>query len=433
MTTEIAVMNRRAVILAADSAGTITSVVNGAPETRYTKSENKVFQLSELEPIGLMIYGNSSLAQVPWDICIKQYRKFSAGQRYDSAIKYAEEFFNFININQLFFPEEVRIASFKARLGEIVRLVGNEIARRADIGNQQIISTENHRFSERLSNYLNEIEMMDTIKGFDDVLISAVYDQIKGDYIAACKAIFPKEEDQLVIRGSEQGLFRAAFLLAFRRPDMGVSPTGVVVAGYGDQEIFPSVHEFNVSGFLGHKLSWVSKKSEKATVDKPGSILSFASKDMVDTFAYGVGTDAFLNVQDAYSRSVAEIAREILGSAGQASDDAAVGRWVEKAKASFNDDWVPKTMAAHSGPLANVISSLSIEEMASLAETLVALESLKEKMTRPTETVGGPVDVAAITKSEGLVWIKRKLFFDAALNPRYTARQAGLSGGEKRR
>ena len=47
-------------------------------------------------------------------------------------------------------------------------------------------------------------------------------------------------------------------------------------------------------------------------------------------------------------------------------------------------------------------------------------------VTKPSETVGGPVDVAVITKNEGLVWIKRKLFFDPGLNSRYLQRQAGL-------
>jgi hypothetical protein len=48
---------------------------------------------------------------------------------------------------------------------------------------------------------------------------------------------------------------------------------------------------------------------------------------------------------------------------------------------------------------------------------------LKEKVTKPSASVGGPVDVAIITKNEGLVWVKRKLFFDAQMNPRYLYRQ----------
>ena len=61
--------------------------------------------------------------------------------------------------------------------------------------------------------------------------------------------------------------------------------------------------------------------------------------------------------------------------------------------------------------------------MADLAETLIMLESLKEKVTKPTESVGGPIDVAVITKSEGFIWIKRKHYFDPQLNPRYFQRR----------
>ena len=64
--------------------------------------------------------------------------------------------------------------------------------------------------------------------------------------------------------------------------------------------------------------------------------------------------------------------------------------------------------------------------MAELAETLVNLQSLKEKVTKPSESVGGPVDVAIITRHEGLVWVKRKKFFETEMNPRYLLRQGAV-------
>ena len=66
--------------------------------------------------------------------------------------------------------------------------------------------------------------------------------------------------------------------------------------------------------------------------------------------------------------------------------------------------------------------------MASLAENLVMLESLKEKVTQPSESVIGPIDVAIITKHEGLVWAKRKHFFEPKLNPRFFWRQRSEYG-----
>nr|WP_234840444.1 hypothetical protein [Sinorhizobium meliloti] len=83
-----------------------------------------------------------------------------------------------------------------------------------------------------------------------------------------------------------------------------------------------------------------------------------------------------------------------------------------------------KAWKEHSLPLRSVLSVLPVDEMAELAETLITLQSLKEKVTKPSATVGGPVDVAIITKHEGLVWVKRKHFFNPDINSRFTLRQA---------
>ena len=48
MTCEVAIMNRRALVLAADSAGTVTTWVNGNREERYFKGENKIFSCRRL-------------------------------------------------------------------------------------------------------------------------------------------------------------------------------------------------------------------------------------------------------------------------------------------------------------------------------------------------------------------------------------------------
>jgi hypothetical protein len=51
-----------------------------------------------------------------------------------------------------------------------------------------------------------------------------------------------------------------------------------------------------------------------------------------------------------------------------------------------------------------------------VAEALVNLTSFKRRVTMDAETVGGPVDVCVITKGDGLVWIKRKHYFNPELN-----------------
>jgi hypothetical protein len=56
------------------------------------------------------------------------------------------------------------------------------------------------------------------------------------------------------------------------------------------------------------------------------------------------------------------------------------------------------------------------DELAAMAEALVNLTAFKRRMTDSLETVGGPIDVAVISKGDGLVWVKRKQYFPRELN-----------------
>jgi len=62
------------------------------------------------------------------------------------------------------------------------------------------------------------------------------------------------------------------------------------------------------------------------------------------------------------------------------------------------------------------------DELAAMAEALVNLTKFKRRVSTARETVGGPIDVAVITKGDGFVWVKRKHYFSPDLNPRVIAR-----------
>lgn len=56
----------------------------------------------------------------------------------------------------------------------------------------------------------------------------------------------------------------------------------------------------------------------------------------------------------------------------------------------------------------DVVGSLPVVELAHMAEALLNIASYKMKMSPNLETVGGPIDVAIITKGDGFTWIKQK-------------------------
>ena len=70
-------------------------------------------------------------------------------------------------------------------------------------------------------------------------------------------------------------------------------------------------------------------------------------------------------------------------------------------------------------PIMNIVEHLPKEELAEMAEALVNLTALKRRVSLDLETVGGPIDVAVVSKGDGLIWTRRKHYFDPALNPSY--------------
>jgi hypothetical protein len=70
-------------------------------------------------------------------------------------------------------------------------------------------------------------------------------------------------------------------------------------------------------------------------------------------------------------------------------------------------------------PILAVLDGLPKDELAAMAEALVGLTSFKLRVSEGSESVGGPIDVAVISKGDGFVWIKRKHYFPQVLNPHF--------------
>ena len=97
----------------------------------------------------------------------------------------------------------------------------------------------------------------------------------------------------------------------------------------------------------------------------------------------------------------------------------------------LRDTLLDEMIISHSRPLRRVVGILPNDELGDLAETLISIESLKERVTSPEESVSGPIDVAVISKGDGFIWLKRKHYFDPKLNPRYAGRLDRLNSGRQ--
>src|SRR5438105_2481181 len=74
-----------------------------------------------------------------------------------------------------------------------------------------------------------------------------------------------------------------------------------------------------------------------------------------------------------------------------------INQFKDDGREKFNTELVSEFIRSHTTPMKRVVGLLSVDELAKLAEILVRMESIKERVTRETEEVSGPIDVAVIT------------------------------------
>jgi hypothetical protein len=416
-------MNRHAVILAADSATTVSQWTGSKREVRYFKGANKIHPLSDHRPVGLMLFAGADILNVPWEVAIKEFRKSLGDKSFNNVSGYAEEFFSFLESENRFFPLEVQKDNILQLAKRYAWRVSIDVATSAgdEIRDQwtTLLDAEVQRRrieidKAALNHRLDDAWVANNVMVWVPELVTLVDGYLN----------VPDKEPR---PSNFIALAELALWTVLKEPEDHLGSTGLVVAGYGDHDIFPSYVQYVSAGLVAGKHIVREASREKIDHEQQADLSAFAQKGMIETFELGLDMaiyiDAILCLDDALNGFAEMVVKQ---SGGNSSKIGSLALLKEAARDKFSKQWLQNARNNHAYPLKRVLGSLPIKEMAELAETLVNLQSLKEKVTKPSEEVGGPVDVAVITKAEGLVWIRRKHYFDPTLNARYMARLGGL-------
>ena len=321
MTAEIAIMNLQAIALAADSAVTVEHAGGGS---KIFQAANKIFALSPLAPVGILVYGSAAYMGIPWETLIKEYRRIHGMETHDRLEGYASNFRQFLVAETPTYLDYPSDFSIDAQSGIVI----------AGFGSLELLPSWCQIIVQDDGTELRIIEI-DPVE-VDPVEQRAVVQAFaQSDMIAQFMEGSAPEYDKIVI-----GMF----------------------SRYLDQ------YSNNIVSLIPQSLS--------------------------------INTDALRDQMKKYNASIAESINESLGRIRQ----------------------------EHARGIVGVVASLPKEDLAGMAEALVDLTSLKRRVSLEAETVGGPTDVAVITKGDGMVWIKRKQYFPPELNHGYMARTYGRRG-----
>ena len=197
-----------------------------------------------------------------------------------------------------------------------------------------------------------------------------------------------------------------------------------VITGFGETEHFPSVQHIELGGVYGGRLKVRPETVHSVSDDEPSKVMAFAYRDMVDRFLHGISADLYdLLLEATELIKVGPVAAVEAVTAGVAAKEqreliAMVRRESTELAADFARKVLHESMYRRQD-IARAVEMLSINELAQVASTLVGLSSFEQQMSLDRETVGGPVDVAVISKGDGFIWIERKHYFRKELNSHF--------------
>lgn len=428
MTAEVAVMNKSAVALAADSAVTITHP-NG---NKIYYSVNKLYTLSKYHPVGIMVYGNAQFMNVPWETIIKIYRKKLGTREFDTLKEYADDFFSFLQEkDNPLFPKPVQDNHFAVLIYSYFLSIKNEI----DQTIETMIESEGEINREQIDIIVAEIIRDHNLEWRDAEGLPHIKAEKIHECIVANTETIQKFKDEVFSQFdlSDESVTQLDELVhfLFTKNRFTSLHSGVVVAGFGKLNAFPSLYAYMVDLLVNGELKFSIDRQHEIDFGKEVAIMSFAQSEMVQTFLDGAGPNHMLMIYTYLANLLDNYGASVLGAIPQLGDaeredlTQKLRQGNGKILSDFFDSVTKYQRENHSDPILFNVSNLPKDELAKMAESLVNITSFKRRVSLDAETVGGPIDVAVISKGDGFIWIKRKHYFEAQENPHFFANYFG--------
>lgn len=414
MTSEIAVMNQRAVALAADSA--VTLIDGGTVVVR--NDQRKLYNLINGQPVGVMFFGVADMMGHPWEHLIEHYQTKTRPGPHKHIRDYAAGFLGMIDHLEEFFPKDRQKDDYKRLLASVFRYIFHMAqylresggAARANVADTAILEEaiervwRDYQFREDGS---PRSDLSCFPKGFAS--------HVARDHSAAI--------DELITYGFQPfGLGKQA---VGRLKDIAVfcvvkdlfleDVTGLVFAGFGTEERYPVVATYFVSSIVGGIAKRAEASFDAIDSDTRSKIRVFADSEVTNAFIRGIDFNLERRVYGALNMLMHGLVDQVIGAFP--STDAAAK---ENVRRQFQTSVIPQYFDAFRGmigdfqqhafinPVLRVLEIASRNELAETARELVSLNVFKKRIMAQKQTVGGAIDVAVISREGGFQWQSRQ-------------------------
>lgn len=309
MTAEVAILNKTAVALAADSAVTISA---GSKEEKIFDSADKLFELSNSNAIGIMIFNGMNFMEIPLPSLVRQFRDGSTSfAKVETAASAFLDFLNKVGLNS---PDKIKDRNIVSVVKPIISRIASRFIKKyqeqAFAPKAEVLSREaiEEILSKAISLYERIISMASDASfiGKPKTIVSQKTEDLIRGIIAE---ELPYSNDVQRQRILEIGK------LALRKGPLSLGRTGIVIAGFGSDETFPTLVSFEIDGMVCDRLKYVRTNLVSIDHDGPKAlVLPFAQIEIAERFLYGLDEDIQGQVTSFCRKSLPSIGTKYLST-----------------------------------------------------------------------------------------------------------------------
>lgn len=346
--------------------------------------------------------GNAALFSVPWEVLIKQWAQSRGDEQAPSVEDYANEFTTWLGEQASLITPDAQKGFFRWAFRDYLFALRARIQRRlADGGlDTTVTRTPAPEVASVVDTILdNAVQRLADLNDFDGLTpkIAAEWCQpLDDDLKAEVEWMF---DDVPFTDAAAKQARRIADLLVHKTEAFETDAV-LTFAGYGRKDFFPSLYMVTFSGCVAGVVRRYEESRVTISADNLVTITPLGLTDAIHGFLRGLSPQYRTAAHDNLESF--KTAVSALGVPKEALENAATKAHDELEDAFGTVEWDDFLK-----PMLDVVETLPMAELVRLADALVGLAALRQ-VVRGDTSVGGPVDLARLTRDGGFEWVRRK-------------------------
>jgi len=411
MTSQVLLINPLSVAIASDS---VISQRDGENTFKTRDTSEKILPLPN-HCIAVMTSGDSELAGYPIESLLWEWSRTlntpldTVDHYLNSFLKWLEKLPEMSNVNTQKQMYERLVDNFLNRLWkatadwEVTKRESNDISEEYRDENEVSFSEDSLKdLDSRIDVWVDWVKNLDVLTGLDESWSRGTYFQFAD---LANERINYWLDDRLISDGNLSKIQNAIQRLAANYvPTYSI---GVVFAGFGNKDLLPKCVYTDIFDVLAGR----TRHSKVAATG--GGYHFFGQWRHSVQFIRGIDSEFQRKAVQKFAHLMIEKFEndERLSFTPQQSEGeetASISDFCHELSREIDDYFEEYAQHNFTDPFMNVIRLSPESDLGRLAHTLIEIEAIRQSINETTPTVGGPIDVAVISKVNGFRWVQHK-------------------------